>query len=301
MAASVSGSPITRTCSSTNAPTTCGADYIKRKIRNTVKDPGRSRKADPQGLRLRHQAPTATIRTTTETFNKENVQPHRRPPPTARSKLSRPTGIRAGGQEYPCDIIVFATGFDAMTGPLKALNLKGRGGRTLDDEWSDGPHSYLGIAVAGFPNLFTITGPQSPSVLSNMPVSIEQHVEWITDCIETMRKAGKSTIEATRQAQKEWVGHVKRGRQHDADDRHEFLVHERQHSRQAPRFPAVPGSRGRGRVSERSATRWLQAATRVSNSPEHAGGAARRPPFRERGVRQRGRQQLLLARCPRPL
>jgi len=96
-------------------------------------------------------------------------------------------GIRAGGKKYEFDIIVFATGFDAMTGPLKALNLKGRGGRTLDKQWADGPHTYLGISVAGFPNLFTITGPQSPSVLSNMPVSIEQHVEWITDCIDNMR------------------------------------------------------------------------------------------------------------------
>jgi cyclohexanone monooxygenase len=95
-----------------------------------------------------------------------------------------------------------------MTGPLKALNLKGRGGRTLDQEWADGPHTYLGVSVAGFPNLFTITGPQSPSVLSNMPVSIEQHVEWITDCIATLRDTGKTTIEATPHAQDEWVAHV---------------------------------------------------------------------------------------------
>ena len=95
-----------------------------------------------------------------------------------------------------------------MTGPLKALNLKGRGGRTLDQEWADGPHSYLGISVAGFPNLFTITGPQSPSVLTNMPVAIEQHVEWVTECIAAMRREGKSLIEATRDAQEQWVAHV---------------------------------------------------------------------------------------------
>ena len=95
-----------------------------------------------------------------------------------------------------------------MTGALKALNLKGRGGRTLEKAWADGPHSYLGISVAGFPNVFTITGPQSPSVLSNMPVSIEQHVEWITDCIDTMRQTGKTTIEPTSQAQDQWVSHV---------------------------------------------------------------------------------------------
>jgi cyclohexanone monooxygenase len=103
---------------------------------------------------------------------------------------------------------VFATGFDAFTGSLKALNLTGRGGRKLEEAWADGPHTYLGIAAAGFPNLFMITGPQSPSVLSNMPVSIEQHVEWITDCIDNMRKTSKTTIEATRQAQDQWVAHV---------------------------------------------------------------------------------------------
>jgi cation diffusion facilitator CzcD-associated flavoprotein CzcO len=117
-------------------------------------------------------------------------------------------GIWAGGKEYEFDIIVFATGFDAMTGPLKSLNLKGRGGRSLDREWADGPHTYLGVTVAGFPNLFTITGPQSPSVLSNMPVSIAQHVEWITDCIRDMLESGKTTIEATIQAQEQWGEHV---------------------------------------------------------------------------------------------
>ncbi len=95
-----------------------------------------------------------------------------------------------------------------MTGGLKALNLKGRGGRTLDQEWVDGPHTYLGISVVGFPNLFTITGPQSPSVLTNMPVAIEQHVEWVADCIDHMRQTGKTTIEPIAEAQDEWVAHV---------------------------------------------------------------------------------------------
>ena len=80
--------------------------------------------------------------------------------------------------------------------------------RTLDQEWADGPHTYLGISVVGFPNLFTITGPQSPSVLANMPVAIAQHVEWITDCIDTLRRTGKTVIEATEQAQEEWRAQV---------------------------------------------------------------------------------------------
>jgi cation diffusion facilitator CzcD-associated flavoprotein CzcO len=138
-----------------------------------------------------------------ETYNKPNVL-------LVDAKTDGPieeiteSGIRAGGKEYECDIIVFATVFDAMTGPLKSLNLKGRGGRSLERQWADGPHTYLGVSVAGFPNLFTITGPQSPSVLSNMPVSIAQHVEWITDCIRDMRESGKATIEA----QEQWGEHV---------------------------------------------------------------------------------------------
>jgi cation diffusion facilitator CzcD-associated flavoprotein CzcO len=95
-----------------------------------------------------------------------------------------------------------------MTGPLKALGVKGRGGKTLAAEWADGPQTYLGISVAGFPNLFTITGPQSPSVLTNMPVAIEQHVEWVTDCIAHLRENKLATIEAKPEAQDQWVAHV---------------------------------------------------------------------------------------------
>jgi len=182
------------------------ADYIKRKIRKTVKDPAVAERLIPKGYAYgTKRQPLDT--NYYETFNKDNVR-------LVDAKTDGPIeeitekGIRAGGKEYELDIIVFATGFDAMTGPLKALNLKGRGGRTLDAQWVDGPHSYLGISVAGFPNLFTITGPQSPSVLSNMPVSIEQHVEWVTDCIDSMRKNGKIVIEATPQAQEQWVSHV---------------------------------------------------------------------------------------------
>jgi cation diffusion facilitator CzcD-associated flavoprotein CzcO len=182
------------------------ADYLKRKIRATVKDPTVAEKLIPKGYAYgtkRQPLDTNYF----ETFNKDNVL-------LVDAKTDGPIeeiteqGIRAGGKEYPFDIIVFATGFDAMTGPLKALNLKGRGGRTLDKEWQDGPHTYLGISVVGFPNLFTITGPQSPSVLTNMPVAIEQHVEWVADCIDAMRKSGKTLIEATPEAQNQWGAHV---------------------------------------------------------------------------------------------
>ena len=182
------------------------ADYIKRKIRKTVKDPVVAEKLIPKGYAYgTKRQPLDT--NYYETFNKDNVLLVDAKTDGAIEEITE-KGIRARGKEYELDVIVFATGFDAMTGPLKALNLKGRGGRTLDQQWTDGPHTYLGITVAGFPNLFTITGPQSPSVLSNMPVSIEQHVEWITDCIDNMRKTGKTTIEATPKAQEQWVAHV---------------------------------------------------------------------------------------------
>ncbi|HET8997435.1 MAG TPA: NAD(P)/FAD-dependent oxidoreductase [Acetobacteraceae bacterium] len=182
------------------------ADYIKRKIRRTVKDPAVAEKLIPKGYAYgTKRQPLDT--NYYETFNKDNVL---LVDAAADGPIEEITekGIRAGGKEYEFDIIVFATGFDALTGPLKALHLKGRGGRTLDQEWASGPRTYLGIAVAGFPNLFTITGPQSPSVLTNMPVAIEQHVEWITECIDAMHQNGQTVVEATPDAQEKWVDHV---------------------------------------------------------------------------------------------
>ena len=182
------------------------ADYIKRKIRSTVKHPAVAEKLIPKGYAYgTKRQPLDT--NYYETFNKTNVELVDAASDGGIEEITE-QGIRAGGKDHAFDIIVFATGFDAMTGPLRALQLKGRGGATLDEAWADGPHSYLGISVAGFPNLFTITGPQSPSVLSNMPVSIEQHVEWVSDCIEAMRNSGKSVIEATAEAQEQWVAHV---------------------------------------------------------------------------------------------
>ncbi|HKW53212.1 MAG TPA: NAD(P)/FAD-dependent oxidoreductase [Stellaceae bacterium] len=182
------------------------ADYIRRKIRKTVKDPAVAERLIPKG----HYYGTKRQPLDTnyyETFNKDNVLLVDAKTDGAIEEITE-KGIRAGGKEYPVDIIVFATGFDAMTGALKQLNLKGRGGRTLDEEWAKGPRTYLGVSIAGFPNFFTITGPQSPSVLTNMPVAIEQHVEWITDCIDRVRQSGKTTIEATPEAQEKWVDHV---------------------------------------------------------------------------------------------
>jgi cation diffusion facilitator CzcD-associated flavoprotein CzcO len=121
-----------------------------------------------------------------------------------------PTGLRTKSRAFELDIIVFATGFDAMTGPLLAIDIRGPKGVSLAETWKAGPVNYLGLGVAGFPNLFTITGPGSPSVLTNMPVAIEQHVEWITDCIAAMRKSGRERIEVRPEAMEQWAVEVER-------------------------------------------------------------------------------------------
>jgi cation diffusion facilitator CzcD-associated flavoprotein CzcO len=119
-----------------------------------------------------------------------------------------PRGIRTQAAEYALDSIVFAIGFDAMTGAMCNIDIRGRNGCQLHQKWASGPDTYLGVAVAGFPNLFAITGPGSPSVLSNMMVSIEQHVDWIADCLAHMQERNLTVIEATAEAEASWVAHV---------------------------------------------------------------------------------------------
>ncbi|MDX6562164.1 MAG: cyclohexanone monooxygenase, partial [Gaiellales bacterium] len=115
---------------------------------------------------------------------------------------------RTSAGEYALDLIVFATGYDAMTGALLEPDIRGRGGLTLAEKWSAGPVTYLGLQTCGFPNLFMITGPGSPSVLSNMLTSIEQHVEWVADCIAHLGENGLEWIEAEPTAESAWVAHV---------------------------------------------------------------------------------------------
>ena len=172
--------------------------------------------------------------------------------------------MRTGGAEYALDDLVFATGFDAMTGALLDIDIRGRGGRRLDAEWADGPRTYLGLAIAGFPNLFTITGPGSPSVLSNMIVSIEQHVDWIADCVAYLRERGLATIEATAEAQDAWVEHVNEVGHTTLYPLAPLVVHGREHPGQAARVHAlhrrgrrVPADVRRGR---REGLRGLHAA-----------------------------------------
>lgn len=116
--------------------------------------------------------------------------------------------VKTAEGEYPADILTFATGFDACIGAIKAIDIRGAGGVQIAQEWADGPHTYLGIAVSGFPNMFTITGPGSPSVLSNVVVSIEQHVEWVARCMEDMRSSRQQVISVDPSAEAAWMDHV---------------------------------------------------------------------------------------------
>jgi cation diffusion facilitator CzcD-associated flavoprotein CzcO len=181
------------------------ADFIRAKIRAIVKDPVVAERLIPTDHPFAAKRPPIDTGYF-ETFNRDNVTlVDLRATPI---EQVTPEGIQTSDGVYPLDIIVFATGFDAMTGPLLKLDIKGRDGRTLRDAWAEGPRSYLGLQVAGFPNMFTITGPGSPSVLCNMPVAIEQHVEWITDLIAHMRAHGIERAEATPEATDRWVAHV---------------------------------------------------------------------------------------------
>lgn len=183
------------------------AEFVRSKIREIVKDP---KVAD----RLMPTYPIGTKRIIMdshyfETYNRDNVTlvDVKKAP----IEEITPKGLRTAEQEYELDMIVFATGFDGMTGPLFKIDIRGRDGVGLKEKWDGGSRirTYLGLATAGFPNMFMITGPESPSVLSNMPVSIEQHVEWISDCIEYLREHGVETIEAEVTAEEEWSSHCK--------------------------------------------------------------------------------------------
>ena len=117
-------------------------------------------------------------------------------------------GLVAGGDQHTFDVLVYATGFDAMTGSLLKIDIRGRNNQPLAEAWDAGPVTYLGLSTAGFPNMFMVSGPGSPSVLTNMMMSIEQHVEWISDCISHIVSSGKTTIETTDKEQTEWVAFV---------------------------------------------------------------------------------------------
>jgi cyclohexanone monooxygenase len=181
------------------------ADYVRSKIHELVKDPKTAQTLTPNGY------PIGSKRCCVDTdyyiaFNRDNVElVDIRETPI--DKIVE-NGVFAGGKLYEADAIVFATGFDAMTGALLKMDIRGRKARSLRDAWAEGPKTYLGVQIAGFPNLFTITGPGSPSVLSNMITSCEQHVDWIMGALVYMRDTQKHVIEASNAAQEAWVQHV---------------------------------------------------------------------------------------------
>ena len=182
------------------------ADFLRARIREVVKDPDVAETLCPRtvvgGKRL--CIDTGYY----EAFNRPNVtliDLNKAP----LEKITR-DGLIAGSGAYRLDTIVYAIGFDAMTGALTRIDIRGKGGEKLADKWAAGPRTYLGLSVAGFPNLFAITGPGSPSVLTNMLPTIEQHVDWIADCIDYLRARKFRRIEATQDAESAWVAEVNR-------------------------------------------------------------------------------------------
>ncbi|MQF93244.1 MAG: NAD(P)/FAD-dependent oxidoreductase [SAR202 cluster bacterium] len=180
------------------------ADFVKSKIKEIVKDPNVAELLSPEdaiGCK-RLCADTNYF----ETYNRENVE--------LIDLNSNPinsiteNGILTNDKEFKFNTIIFATGFDAMTGALQAIDITGKNGKKLKQVWKDGPKSFLGLLINGFPNLFTVTGPGSPSVLTNMMVAIEQHVEWISDCINFLSKSNLKEVEADELFQIEWMDHI---------------------------------------------------------------------------------------------
>jgi cyclohexanone monooxygenase len=180
------------------------AEFVRGKIREIVHDPETAEKLCPHtnimGKRLCADSGYY------ETFNLPHV--HLVDVKADPIKEITESGLRTGEDAFELDCIVFATGFDAMTGALNRIDIRGRDGQSLREKWSDGPRTYLGMEVAGFPNLFIVTGPGSPSVLTNMLPSIEQNVNFITDCIAYMRERELRIIEAQQAAEDAWVAHV---------------------------------------------------------------------------------------------
>ncbi|MQG56186.1 MAG: NAD(P)/FAD-dependent oxidoreductase [SAR202 cluster bacterium] len=181
------------------------AEFIRKKIREMVQDPETAEKLMPTDHPFGSKRPLIDT-DYFETYNRENVElvDIRHSP----IQEITPRGIRTDDHEFEFDMIVFATGFDAMTGTFFKMDIRGRDGLLLKEKWSEGPKTYLGLQTAGFPNMFMITGPGSPSVLSNMPVSIEQHIDWIADLLQHMREYDIKSVEAEADAEKAWVVHV---------------------------------------------------------------------------------------------
>ena len=179
-------------------------DFVRQKIADIVDDPSVAAKLTPH-----HTIGCKRLVIDTdyfETFNRPNVRLVDVDDDPIRTVTQR--GLATQATEFEFDVLIFATGFDAMTGSILRVEITGRNGLTIQEKWAAGPRTYLGLTIPGFPNMFAISGPGSPSVLTNMIISIEQHVEWISDCIRWLDAKGASTIEAELGAEQEWVEHV---------------------------------------------------------------------------------------------
>lgn len=181
------------------------AEFVRSKIRSIVTDPETAETLSPRTFPFGTKRPCLDT-DYYATYNK----PHVEVVDLTRTPIVEitPSGITTSDREHAADVIVFATGFDAMTGSQVAVDIVGKGGTTLREKWATGPRNHLGLLSAGFPNLFTVIGPLSPSVLSNAVVAIEQHVEWIADCIAHLRRNGITEIDATPRAEDDWCAHV---------------------------------------------------------------------------------------------
>lgn len=183
------------------------SNFVRTKIREIVRDPDVAAKLMP----TYYYGGKRVILDTNyyETYNRDNVTLV--DVGSAPIKKLMKTGVQTTEDCYELDMLVFATGYDAMTGPLFRMDIRGKNGVALKEKWDEGRETktYLGLTTADFPNFFMITGPESPSVLSNMVVSIEQHVDWITDCLTYLRKHGYATIEANNEAEQAWSKHCK--------------------------------------------------------------------------------------------
>ncbi|MFO1084972.1 MAG: NAD(P)/FAD-dependent oxidoreductase [Reyranellaceae bacterium] len=180
------------------------AEFARRKIRGIVEDPATAELLCPDNV-----FGCKRLCVDTGYFETYNL-PHVKLVDVSKKPIERftPHGIEVNGVAYPLDAVVCATGFAAMTGSFDKIRITGRNGLTLAEKWKAGPRTYLGLATAGFPNLFTITGPGSPSVLASMIQAIEQHVDWLADCIAHLRDIGAATLEPIERYEDDWVAHV---------------------------------------------------------------------------------------------
>ncbi len=184
------------------------ADFVREKVAEIVHDPVTAATLSPDGLIGCKRLVVDTGYW--ETYNRENVTLVDVGPDGTPIERITADGVVVGGDQelHQLDVLIFATGFDAMTGSLLKIDIRGRGGVTLGEKWQAGPVTYLGLGVVGFPNLFTITGPGSPSVLANMIIATEQHVDWITECLDYLDGNELTTIEARPEFEEQWVAHV---------------------------------------------------------------------------------------------